>query len=137
GIELGDHARIVLDDAADDVDELARSCQMRCQPREVRRLDSLEARIRQTDGVYHSLIELGDTRGRVADARLERYRFGREAADGLEVHHVSQLDAVACRAGGEDDRILKGEIGDGDGEAFSARHARLLRSRVAHNRAGI
>ena len=65
----------------------------------------------RTDGVDHSAAELGDTRCGRALPWFGAHGFRDDSAECGEVDHTFKLVTVRGRAGGENDRILKGETG--------------------------
>ena len=102
-----DHVPEIVDRAADTLTSTRARREMRREPRQVVSLHRLQTRVREADGVDHPAGELGHARSRRTRTRLDADRFGHESAEAIQIHHVGQLAAVACRAGGEDDRILE------------------------------
>src|SRR5690348_11473159 len=92
------------------------------EPRHVFRLHPVEPRIGEPDRIYHSLIELGDARRRIALPGLDGDRLGRKTTELLERDHLRDLLAIARGPRCEDDRILKREPGDVDGETRGRLH---------------
>ena len=88
---------------------------MCCEPRQISGLHLLQPGIRQSHGVYHSLIELRDARRRIPDTRLDGNGLRREPANSLEIDDLCQLGAVAGSARSENDWVLKGDAGDDGG----------------------
>ena len=78
-----------------------------CQPWQLSFHDHLDARVLQADGVEHAHRRFGDTRSRIAKARLRRSALDGDAAQQAEIIQLGEFAPEAETAAGRNDRVLQ------------------------------
>ena len=98
---------VFLNRKADHIDQNLGPAETSGQPGEILGADPVDSRISQSDRVQHSPGKLGDPRGGVSLAGVERHRLGDQAAQAIKVEHSIQLPTEAGRTRGEQKRVLE------------------------------